>query len=179
MIVKLQTQQLSSLEQVRLLMAGTAAVPFAIAAHQDRYHWLARSLGQFGYLRLRRPERGLIIRFLCKVTGYSRAQLTRRHSDNGSEYVNHRVAKLLNKTAHRIHQVSLAPQQRERLGRKQKCIGRVIPTAGAHLSEIPCELLSPRCTRAEHHRQPNQAVKRVNKARTTLFEQIRRTPKHA
>jgi hypothetical protein len=97
MIVKLQTQQLSSLEQVRLLMAGTAAVPFAIAAHQDRYHWLARSLGQFGYLRLRRPERGLIIRFLCKVTGYSRAQLTRRHSDNGSAYVNHRVAKLLSK----------------------------------------------------------------------------------
>jgi transposase InsO family protein len=77
MIVNLKTQQLSSLEQVRSFMAGTAAVPFAIPAHQDRYHWVAQSLKQFGYRRLRRAERGLIVRFLCKVTGYSRAQVTR------------------------------------------------------------------------------------------------------
>jgi len=77
MIVNLKTQQLSGLEQVRSFMAGTAAVPFAIPGHQDRYHWVAQSLQQFGYLRLRRAERGLIVRFLCKVTGYSRAQVTR------------------------------------------------------------------------------------------------------
>lgn len=77
MIVNLKTQQLSSLDQVRSFMAGTAAVAFAIAAHQDRYHWVAQTLKQLGYLRLRRAERGLIVRFLCKVTGYSRAQVTR------------------------------------------------------------------------------------------------------
>lgn len=77
MIVNLKTQRLSSLDQVRSFMAGTAAVPFAIPAHQDRYHWVAQSLKQFGYPRLRRAERGLIVRFLCKVTGYSRAQVTR------------------------------------------------------------------------------------------------------
>src|SRR5450756_2569090 len=77
MIVKLKTQQLSSLEQVRSFMAGTDAVPFAIQAHQDRHQWIALSLKQFGYKRLRRAERGLIVRFLCRVSGYSRAQLTR------------------------------------------------------------------------------------------------------
>lgn len=77
MIVNLKTQQLSSLEQVRSFMAGTAAVAFAIPAHQDRYRWVAQSLKQFGYPRLRRAERGLIVCFLCKVTGYSRAQVTR------------------------------------------------------------------------------------------------------
>lgn len=77
MIVKLKTQQLSSLEQVRSFMTGTAAVPFVIPAQQDRYHWVAQSLKQFDYPRLRRAERGLIVCFLCKVTGYSRAQLTR------------------------------------------------------------------------------------------------------
>lgn len=77
MIVNLKTQQLSSLEQVRSFMAGTAAVPFTTQAHQDRYQWVVLSLKQFAYERLRRAERGLIVRFLCKVTGYSRAQVTR------------------------------------------------------------------------------------------------------
>lgn len=75
--MNLKTQQLSSLEQVRSFMAGTNAVPFATQAHQDRYQWVAMSLKQFAYERLRRSERGLIVRFLCKVTGYSRAQVTR------------------------------------------------------------------------------------------------------
>jgi transposase InsO family protein len=77
MIVNLKTQQLSSLEQVRSFMAGTEAVPFTTQRHQDRYQWVAQSLKQFGYARLRRAERGLILRFLGKVTGYSRAQITR------------------------------------------------------------------------------------------------------
>src|SRR5664279_2668716 len=77
MIVNLKTQQLSNLEQVRSFMAGTAAVPFTTPGHQDRYHWVAQSLKQFGYSKLRRAERGLMVRFLCKVTGYSRAQVTR------------------------------------------------------------------------------------------------------
>ena len=75
--MKLKTQQLSSLEQVRSFMAGNDAVPFATQAHQDRHQWIALSLKQFGYKRLRRAERGLIVRFLCKVSGYSRAQVTR------------------------------------------------------------------------------------------------------
>ncbi len=34
-------------------------------------------LRQFAYARRRRAERGLLVRFLCKVTGYSRQQMTR------------------------------------------------------------------------------------------------------
>lgn len=77
MIVTLKTQTLSSLEQVRSFLAGTVAVPFTTPTRQNRHHWLAQSLKQFDYARLRRAERGLIVRFLRKVTGYSRAQLTR------------------------------------------------------------------------------------------------------
>lgn len=64
MIVTLKTQTLSSLEQARSFLAGTAAVPFTTPTHQDRYHWLAQSLKQFGYARLCRAECGLIVRFL-------------------------------------------------------------------------------------------------------------------
>ena len=65
--MKIMTQQLSSLEQVRSFMAGNDAVPFATQAHQNRHQWITLSLKQFGYKRLRRAERGLIVRFLCKV----------------------------------------------------------------------------------------------------------------
>ncbi len=65
--MNLKTQQLSSLEQVRSFMAGTDAVLFTTQAHQDRYQWVALSLKQFAYARLRRAERGLIVRFRSSV----------------------------------------------------------------------------------------------------------------
>lgn len=73
----LKTQTLSSLDQVRAFLTGTTAVPFATPTDQDRYPWVAQTLQQFDYSRLRRADRGLLVRFLLKVTGYSRAQLTR------------------------------------------------------------------------------------------------------
>ncbi len=45
MIVKLKTQQLSNLDQVRSFMAGTAAVAFVVPAHQDRYPNFHSSIG--------------------------------------------------------------------------------------------------------------------------------------
>lgn len=59
----LKTQKLSSLEQVRRSLAGTACVPSAVPAAQDRYRWVAQSLKQFGYQGLGRPERELMVRF--------------------------------------------------------------------------------------------------------------------
>ena len=73
----LKTQTLSNLDQVRAFLAGTDAVPFTTPTEQDRYCWVAQSLQQFRYSRLCRADRGVIVRFLGKVTGYSRAQITR------------------------------------------------------------------------------------------------------
>lgn len=41
--------------------AGTDAVPFTTQAHQDRYQWVALSLKQFAYERLRRAETGCAV----------------------------------------------------------------------------------------------------------------------
>jgi len=60
-----------------LFMAGTNPVVFTGRAHQDHCQWVARSLKQVVHERLRCDERGLMARFLCKVTGYCRAQVTR------------------------------------------------------------------------------------------------------
>ena len=77
MIVKLNTRTLRTLEQVRAFLAGTASVGFEPPAESGRYAWIVGILRQFGYARLKRRDKGLLRRFLLKVSGYSRAQLNR------------------------------------------------------------------------------------------------------
>ena len=52
------------------------AVNFAVAA-SDRYDFVARTVRRFGYARLNRADKGVVLRFLARVSGYSRQQLTR------------------------------------------------------------------------------------------------------
>ena len=77
MIVKLNTRTLRTLEQVRAFLAGTASVGFEAPAESGRYAWIVDILRQFGYARLKRRDKGLLRRFLVKLSGYSRAQLSR------------------------------------------------------------------------------------------------------
>ncbi|MEZ5455193.1 MAG: DDE-type integrase/transposase/recombinase [Lysobacteraceae bacterium] len=73
----LNTSTLRTLDQVRAFLDGSTAVSFEPPASADRYGWLEVTLRQFGYDRLKRADKGLLQAFLLKVTGYSKAQLTR------------------------------------------------------------------------------------------------------
>ena len=73
----LNTQSLSCLAQVRAFLDGNAEVGFSPPPQADRHAWLAATLRQFRYGTLKRPDKGLVRAFALKVTGYSRAQLTR------------------------------------------------------------------------------------------------------
>jgi transposase InsO family protein len=71
------TTRIRTLDEVRAFVDGTGCVEFAIPARQERRAWIERSLIELGYPRLRKRERGLVIRYLCRVTAYSRQQITR------------------------------------------------------------------------------------------------------
>ena len=58
-------------------MEGNEAVDFAGASRRSTYEFIARTLGRFGYRTLARSDKGLVRRYLAKVTGRSRAQWTR------------------------------------------------------------------------------------------------------
>ena len=77
MIVTLHTDTLASLDQIQRFLDGTDEVVFHAPDPAQRRAWIDRVLRQFAYARRRRPERGLLVRFLCKVSGYSRQQMTR------------------------------------------------------------------------------------------------------
>ena len=77
MILQLDIERLRSLDEVQDFMAGSAPVDFRFLDRADAYGFVRRVLVRFRYVRLSRPDKGLIRRFLIKVTGFSRAQVSR------------------------------------------------------------------------------------------------------
>ena len=77
MIVTLQTQGLQTLEQIRAFLEGSQPLGFETPQREDAYDFIARTLRRFGYVRLGKTDKGLLKQYLGKVTGLSRAQITR------------------------------------------------------------------------------------------------------
>jgi transposase InsO family protein len=76
-MLTVMTTRLRTMDEVRAFVEGTACVEFKAPVREERRVWIAENLEQLGYERLRKRERGLLIRYLCRVTGYSRQQMTR------------------------------------------------------------------------------------------------------
>lgn len=77
MLVSLNTEPLQTLDDLHAFLAGSGAVAFTAPAGTDQRDWIARTLHRFHYRTLDRADRGLVLAFLRKVTGVSRAQMTR------------------------------------------------------------------------------------------------------
>ena len=70
--------QVRTLEQVRQVLDGTQAVEFRRAEDDEgRYGWIESVLRRFDYRQLPRPQRGPVLAYLQRLSGYSRAQITR------------------------------------------------------------------------------------------------------
>ena len=69
--------QLETLDQVRQFLEGTETVSFQIESKNARYRWLQHILVKFRYQQLNKADKGLISRYIRKLTGYSPAQVKR------------------------------------------------------------------------------------------------------
>ena len=71
-------KDLETLAQIEAFLAGTQAVAFEVGGGKDqRYQWIAETLVRHRYRQLGKADKGLLRRFLCEVTGYSRASMAR------------------------------------------------------------------------------------------------------
>jgi len=66
-----------SLEQIRAFLQASDAVRFEGGNREEIYGWVNRALVEQSYSQLGRGDRGLVRRYLEKMTGLSRAQMTR------------------------------------------------------------------------------------------------------
>jgi len=68
---------INTLEHIRQFLNGLGALEFRIEAKAARYTWIQDMLLRFHYPQLRKAEKGLLLDFLQKVSGYSRIQVKR------------------------------------------------------------------------------------------------------
>lgn len=73
----METSQGLSLEEIRAFLQASDGVGFEGRNREEVYGWVNRTLEQQGYAELGRSSRGLIRRYIEKMTGLSRAQTTR------------------------------------------------------------------------------------------------------
>ena len=77
MILRLDVERLQTLDDVRAFLEGSDAVGFRPLDRRETYEFVRRVLVRFRYAELPKAGKGLVKEFLGKVTGLSRAQLTR------------------------------------------------------------------------------------------------------
>jgi transposase InsO family protein len=70
-------QDQESLEQIRAFVEGSEGIQFEAKHQAEIYAWVERTLREQGYGSLARSGKGLVKRYVSKMTGLSRAQITR------------------------------------------------------------------------------------------------------
>ena len=81
-----------SLDEIRAFLKASEAVHFEGEKKEDVYAWVSACLGQQKWDELGRTARGLVRRYMEKMTGLSRAQITRlisRYGEDGEVRVKH------------------------------------------------------------------------------------------
>jgi hypothetical protein len=77
LIVNMQAREGLSLEQIRVFLEASDDLGFQGRNRDEMYGWVDLILRQEGYQALKRSGRGLVRRYVEKMTGSSRAQTTR------------------------------------------------------------------------------------------------------
>ena len=73
----MQAAERLSLEQIRAFLEASEEVGFQGRNREEMYAWVGETLLQQRYHELKRRSRGLVRRYVEKMTGLSRAQITR------------------------------------------------------------------------------------------------------
>jgi hypothetical protein len=70
--------KLSSIVEVKRFLQESEVIEFKKRFRKEAYQWIEETLKRFDYLYLGKKEKGLIKKYIEKVTGYSRPQVTRQ-----------------------------------------------------------------------------------------------------
>jgi hypothetical protein len=77
LIISMDDSEAASLEQMRGFLAGSGEVRFTGLRRPKVYHWVERTLVRHEYASRARLSKGLVRRYAARITGLSRAQVTR------------------------------------------------------------------------------------------------------
>ena len=77
-MIDMNETRVCALGQLKAFLEGTGEIRFqSVGDDEGRYSHIQAVLKRFAYPRLKRADKGLVLRYLGRTTGYSRQQLTR------------------------------------------------------------------------------------------------------
>lgn len=77
MTITMDDSQINTLEQIRLVLESLRELEFKGRGRAERYAWIEAVLGRFDYFSLAKKAKGIVKAYLIRMSGISRAQLTR------------------------------------------------------------------------------------------------------
>jgi transposase InsO family protein len=77
LIISMDNPEKLSLEQIQAFLEASQEMSFQANHRQELYEWIERTLREYRYGGLKRYDKGLMRRYIAKMTGLSRAQMTR------------------------------------------------------------------------------------------------------
>ena len=77
MTIHVQAGKKLRLEQIRAFLESSEEIRFQGQGRAEVYAWVTRTLREQGYAQQERAGKGLLRQYLGKMTGLSRAQITR------------------------------------------------------------------------------------------------------
>lgn len=98
MTISMNDSQLNTLESLGSFINGSREIDFKGQGRKEVYSWVGMTLKRFNYGNLSKGDKGTLKQYLEKVTGYSRAQVTRLTG----QFVKTGQVKLSDKEKHRF-----------------------------------------------------------------------------
>jgi transposase InsO family protein len=77
MVTYMNEMKIRTVEDIHRFLDGTTEVSFAVADKAERYRWLQATLVRLRYTALGKKARGVVLRYLERVSGYGSAQVKR------------------------------------------------------------------------------------------------------
>lgn len=76
MVINMEEAKLQTLAQIKAFLDGTSEVAFQVPK-EVRNQFIERVFKRFGYARHGRVDKGVLLRYIERITGLSRQQVTR------------------------------------------------------------------------------------------------------
>ncbi len=73
----MENSRLVNFIQIREFLQGTTAVDLSLSCRKEKYAFVKKTFDEFKYTTLSKKQKGLLRRYIRKVTGYSKAQIAR------------------------------------------------------------------------------------------------------
>lgn len=73
----MNVKYLQTLQQIIDFLHGSGSFEPAPVPQAERYRWIDQTLSHFRYAHRSKAEKGILMAYLCRISGYSRQQMTR------------------------------------------------------------------------------------------------------